>query len=62
MVVDVDEQTIKWFFEGAQFAFSTLTDYLKYQSCVAYISMIHVKDSVIINPKRDRERSRSRSP
>ena len=54
MIVDVDEQIIKWFFEGEQFAFSTLTNYLKYQVCVAYISMIHVNDVVIINPKRDR--------
>ena len=30
MMVDVDEQTIKWLFEGTQFAFSTLTNYLKY--------------------------------
>ena len=61
MLVDMEEQTIKWMFEGEQFSFSTLTNYLRDQDCVAYVSMVHVKDVVIISPKRDRERSRSRS-
>ena len=61
MLVDVDEQIIKWLFEGEQFAFSTLNNYLKEQNCVPYVSMIHAGDSVIISPRNAKERSRSRS-
>jgi hypothetical protein len=59
MVVDVDNQTIKWKFDGKEFSFSTLTDCLKNQNCVAYVSMVNVKDVVVISPKIERERSRS---
>ena len=56
MVVNVENQMIKWRYEGEEFAKSTLTDYLRGQKCVAYISMVHAKDTVILTPKKKRSR------
>ena len=39
---------VYWRFDGKVFAKSVLTNYLKGTSCVAFISMFHEGDSVLI--------------
>lgn len=44
--IDADAQKCKWSLDGEEFAESVITNYLKQKSFVAYISMLHEKDTV----------------
>ena len=46
--VDVDNQMVFWKFNEKLIAKSVLTNYLKGLPCVAFISLVHVNDSVTI--------------
>ena len=46
MEIDADQDVINWKFNGAKFAESVITSYLKSKNVVAFICMAHVQDSV----------------
>ena len=45
--VDFDNQMVFWKFEGTVIGKSVLTNYLKDLPLVAYVSMVHVNDTVV---------------
>ena len=45
--VDVDNQMVYWKVDGQAVGKSVLTNFLKDQPCVAFVSCVHVNDTVV---------------
>lgn len=52
MVINVNTQVVRWKYEGKEFAFCILTDYLKANKAIAYVCVKHAKDTIVVAPKK----------